>query len=120
MKVEDRRIVAKVTERLLKHYHVSRMTFARKIDDLERKPGERWVPCAQRLLGLMRRWTSDCKSVEEACESFVMDRLMKIMPKQIAIKVKEKKPDALETAAEWADDIWESLEWKYDVPSKDK
>ena len=39
MKVEDRRIFAKVWERLLKYYHVSRMTFARKIDDVERKPG---------------------------------------------------------------------------------
>ena len=82
--------------------------------------GNQGILCSE-VAGFNEKWTSDCKSVDEVCELFAMDRLLKIMPKQIAIKVKEKKPNALETAAEWADDIWESLEWRYEVvPSKDK
>ena len=37
-------------------------------------------------------------------EFIAMEKLMKIMPKQIAVKVKEKKPETLEQALYWADD----------------
>ena len=55
------------------------------------------------------------------CELFTLDKLLKIMPRQIAVKVKEKRPEVLEETAEWADDIWESLDWRYEVvPNKEK
>ena len=55
------------------------------------------------------------------CELFTLDKLLKIMPRRIAAKVKEKRPEVLEETAEWADDIWESLDWWYEVvPNKEK
>ena len=97
------------------------MTFSRMIDELERKPGERWVACAQRILRLVKRWSSHCETVEEVCELFALNKLLKIMPRQIAVKVKEGRPEVLEKTAEWADDIWNSLDWRYEViPNKDK
>ena len=57
------------------------MTFSRMIDELERKPGERWVACTQRISRLVERWSSHCETVEEVCELFALDKLLKIMPR---------------------------------------
>ena len=121
MKKEDQGDYLRVREKLFKYFHVSQMTFSRMIDELERKPGERWVACGQRILRLVKRWSSHCETIEEVCELFTLDKLLKIMPRQIAVKVKEKRPEVLEKTAEWADDIWDSLDWRYEVmPNKDK
>ena len=121
MKKEEQSVYCKVREKLYKHFHVSQMTFSRMIDEFERKPGERWVACAQRILRLVKKWSSQCKTVEEVCELFTLDKLLKIMTKQIAVKVKEKRPEVLEETAEWADNIRESLDWRYEVvPNKEK
>ena len=53
MKKEDQGVYLKVREKLFKYFHVSQMTFSCMIDELERKPGERWVACAQRILRLV-------------------------------------------------------------------
>ena len=90
-------------EKLFKYFHVSQMIFSCMIDELERKPGERWVACAQ-ILRLVKRWSSHCETVEQVCELFALDKLLKIMPRQIAVMVKEKRPEVLEKTAEWADD----------------
>ena len=96
------------------------MTFSRMIDEWERKPGERWVACAQRILRLVKRWSSHCETVEEVHELFALDKLLKIMPRKIAVKVKEKRPEVLEKTAKWADHIWDSLDWRYEViPNKE-
>ena len=65
MKKEDQGDYLKVREKLFKYFHVSQMTFSCMIDELERKPGERWVACAQRILRLVKRWSSHCETVEE-------------------------------------------------------
>ena len=118
MKKEDQRDYLKAREKLFKYFHVSQMTFSGMIDDLERKTGERWVACAQRILRLVKRLSSLCQTVEEVCESFALEKLLIIMPRQTAVKVKEKRPDVLEKTAEWADDIRDSLDWWYEVITK--
>ena len=105
MKKEDQGDYFKVREKLFKYFHVSQMIYSHVIDELERKPGERWVACAQRILGLVKRWCSHCETVEEVCELLAFDKLLKIMPRQIAVKVKEKRP---------------GLDWQNEViPNKD-
>ena len=49
------------------------MTFSLIMDKLE--PGERWVACAQRIITLVKRWSSHCETVEEVCELFALDKL---------------------------------------------
>ena len=69
---------------------------------------------------MVKRWSSHCETVEEVCELFALDKLLLIMPRQIAVKVKEKRPEVLEKTTEWADDIWDGLDWRYEViPTKD-
>ena len=55
MKKEDQGDYLKVSEKLFKYFHVNQKTFSRMIAELERKPGERWVACAQRILRLIKR-----------------------------------------------------------------
>ena len=44
-----------------------------------------------------------------------MGKLLRELPKQISSKVKEQKPENLMQAAKWADDIWEGMDWNYQV-----
>ena len=41
------------------------------------------------------------------------------MPRRIAVNVKEKRPEVMEKTTEWAHDIWDSLDWQYEVIPKD-
>ena len=95
----------KVKARLFKDYRVSCLNLSCRLDEIVRKPGERWVTCGQRVLNFVRRWIEGRKTVKEMCELIAMEKLMKIMPKQIAVKVKERKPKTLEQALYWADDV---------------
>ena len=84
-------------------------------------PGERWVACGQRVFSTVRRWAEGCKNVEELCDLIAMDKMVKIMPRKIATRVKERNPGCLNEASELADNVWESLDWKYDmVQNRDK
>ena len=50
-----------------------------------------------------------------------MDKMVKIMPRKIGTWVKERNPGGLDEASELADNVWVSLDWKYDmVLNKDK
>ena len=71
---EDQGDYLKVREKLFKYFHVSQMTFSRMFDELERKPGERWVASVQRILRLVKRWSSHCETVE-VCDLFALDKL---------------------------------------------
>ena len=42
--------------RLFRHYHVSHLTVARKLDEVDRKLGERWVVYGQKVLSMVSRW----------------------------------------------------------------
>ena len=107
--------------RLFCHYHVNHLTLARKLDEVDSKPGERWVTRSQRVFSMVRRWAEGCKNVEELCDLIAMDKMVKIMPRKIATRVKERNPGRLDEASELADNVWESLDWKYDmVQNKDK
>ena len=66
-------------------------------------------------------WAEGYKNVEELCDLIAMDKMVKIMPRKIATRVKERNPGCLDEASELADNVWESLDWKYDmVQNKDK
>ena len=121
LREDERRDYAKVKARPFRHYHVSRLTLARKLDEVDSTPGERWVACGQRVFSMVRRWAEGCKNVEELCDLIAMDKMVKIMPRKIATRVKERNPGCLDEASELADNVWESLDWKYDmVQNKDK
>ena len=111
----DRKDYDKVKKALFRHFQVSRATYGRKIDELARKSGERWSGCARRHFNLIKRWGEGCKSADDVFNRIVSDKLLKIMPRTISSKVKERRPDTLEDTAQWADDSWESLGWNYDI-----
>ena len=52
----ERKDYAKVKARLFRHYHVSHLTVARKLDEVDRKLGERWVIYGQKVLSMVSRW----------------------------------------------------------------
>ena len=86
--------------RLFHHYHVSRSALALKLDEVDRKPGERLVACGQRVFSMVRRWAKGCKNVEELCDLIAMDIMVKIMVRKIVTMVKERNPGRLDEASE--------------------
>ena len=118
---EGKDYAAKVKARVFCHYHVSRLALARKLDEVDKKPCERCVAYSQRVFSMVRKWEEGCNNVEELCELIAIDKMVKIMPRKIATRVKERNPGCLNEASELADNVWESLDWKYDmVQNKDK
>ena len=91
--------------RLFRHYHVSRLALVRKLDEVDKKPGERWVTYSQRVFSMVRRWAEGCKNVEELCELIAIDKMVKIMPRKIATRVKERNPGRLDEASELTDNV---------------
>ncbi len=117
----DKRNHTEVRKALSRHFCITREDYKQKIDEISWMPGEHWMECGRRILRLVQGWTKHCKSVEELREWFAADCLLRIMPRQIASRVRERRPDKLEDTAQWADDYWVSLNWDYRiVPNANK
>ena len=76
-----------------------------RMDLLARKPGERWMGCGWRLLNLISKWTEHCETVKDIRNLIAAEKMVWLMPRQIATRVRKRKP-ILEEAAQWADDYW--------------
>ena len=78
MEEADRKCYDKVRDALFVHFQISSATYIRKLDELSRKPGERWMGCGKRVLKLVGWWTEDCTSVKEIRSRFAADRLVSL------------------------------------------
>ena len=93
----------RVKEALLKHYHVTRDTYRRKLDEARKQTDESWVMCGKRLIQWTNRWTAECTTREEVVELVAMEAALKLMPLYLSAWVRDRKPKTLTEATEMAD-----------------
>ena len=86
-----------VRRALCKHFCITREGYKWKLDEMIRGPGEHWAECARRIMKVVYGWTEHCTSVNQLREWIAADRLLQIMPHQIATRVRERRPDKLRT-----------------------
>ena len=59
---------------------------------------------AIRLQDAAEKWTKDCGSVQQIRETMVIEQLLNMLPEEIRVRVKERKPKTSMAAGELADD----------------
>ena len=94
-----------VKEALYCHFRVTQATYRSRLDQLRRHPGETWSTAGERSKGLARRWLSTCKTVEEAADIIAEDAIMKCMPRQLLMHVRDRKTETMKESVAVADDF---------------
>ena len=91
-------------ERLLKHFHVNRDSYRRKMFSLKKLPQESWVTHWRRHQQWSRRWIQECKTREEVSDMYDAEIILGKMPPWLVTWIRDKKPRDIEEMMEWVDD----------------
>ena len=94
----------KVKEVILRRYEISEETYRQRFRSERRKAGEAYGELAARLHDLVRKWMSECETVEAVLEKLVVEHLSYTMPTDLRIWVAERKPADGAEAGRLADD----------------
>ena len=89
---------------ILRRYDINAETYRRRFRTAKKKEGEAYLELATRLIDLLKKWMSDCTTVEEIKEKIVTEQLLNTMPRDLRIWVGERKPKTGEEAGRLADD----------------
>ena len=108
---------------ILRRYDISEETYHQRFRAAV-KEGESHRELAIHLQDAAEKWTKDCGSVQQIREAMVIEQLLNMLPEQIRIWVKERKPKTSMAAGELADDYLQapkvSSEKKADPSKKQK
>ena len=95
---------AKLKEAILRRYDINEETYRQRFRSVARKQGETNREVVARLTDLAARWTQGCQSIEEQKDLVVLEQLLNILPEDVRIWVKERKPKSSLEAGQLADD----------------
>jgi len=65
---------------------------------------------ATRTMDLLQKWTKECTSKQEVLEFVAVEQLLNVMPEDIRVWVRERKPKTAAEAGELADDYLQGTE----------
>ena len=94
-----------VKEALYCHFKVTQATYKSRLDQLRQQPGETWSTAGERGKCLARRWLAKCKTVNEATDLIAEDAIVKSMPRQLLMHVRDQKTDTMKELVSVADDF---------------
>jgi len=77
---------------ILRRYDVNEETYRQCFRVATWKSSETARELVVRLEDLATKWTKDCKIVEELRDAVVMEQLLNMLPKEIRVWVKERRP----------------------------
>ena len=79
-------------ERLLKHFHINRASYRRKMFNLKKLPQGSWVTHWRRHQLWIRLWIQDCKTREEDSDMYDAEIILGKMPPWLVTWIREKNP----------------------------
>ena len=97
-----------VKKMILRRYGVNQETYRQKYRAAKKGQGERYQDLALRVGDLNRKWTRDCKSVEEIRDLMNTENLLEVLPPYVSTWVRERKPTTEVEAGELADQYVEA------------
>ena len=77
---------------ILRRYDTTEETYRQRIRAATRKEGETYRKLATRLMDLANKWTKECTTVLELREMVVTEQQINVLPRDIQIWVRERKP----------------------------
>ncbi|XP_061769323.1 zinc finger protein 449-like [Nerophis ophidion] len=103
MEEDASNVYTDLKEALLSKFDISPETYRLQFRSIYIPPGESPKETYNRLKGLYRRWIKpEQRSKEDIAELFILEQILRILPNEIKIWVKEHKPEDGLTAAKLA------------------
>ena len=95
---------AKLKKAILHCYDINGESYRQRFRSAVRKQGETNRELAARLDDLADKWTQGCKTKEELKDLVVLEQLVNMLPEEVQVWVKERKPKTGMEAGQLADD----------------
>lgn len=93
---------------ILRRYDVNTETYRRRFREIKKKPNESYRELGTRMTDVVRKWTRECTSKATLLEVIQIEQFLNVVPTDLQIHLKEKKPSTLAQAAQLADDYVEA------------
>ena len=93
----------KVKAAILRRYDVTEESYRRRFREAKPKQGETHRELSVRLEDLVSKWLKKYKSIEEIKDQLVKEQLLKTLPEDVCIFVREGKPETSEDVCRLAD-----------------
>ena len=97
-----------VKKAILIRYDINQESYRQRLRSIVRKEGESNRELTARLNDLASKWLQDCSSVDQVKDLIVMEQLVDMLPVDVRIFVRERKPKSSAEAAKLADDYWQA------------
>ena len=105
---EEARDSAKLKTAILRRYDINEETYRQRFRSTRKISGETNRQLVARLYDLASRWMLGRKTVEELKDLVILEQLLAILPEDVRIWVKERKPKSSIEAGQLADDYMQA------------
>ena len=102
---EDAMSYEKVKEAILQRYNITSESYRQRFRALRQKTGESGQELVARLDDLAAKWLKSCKTPEEIRDKIILEQFLNILPEEVRIFVKERKPESAGKAGKLVDDF---------------
>ena len=89
---------------ILRRYDINEEMYRQRFRSGTKKAGESYQELATRLCDLATKWTRGCGSQEELLQVVVTEQVLSVLPKDIQVWVRERKPKTCIEAGQLAED----------------
>ena len=118
LKAEDATKYSEVKAAILRRYNINEETYRQRFRAAGRKEGESYTELVIRLQDLFKKWTVECKTVEEVSEKIVIEQLLSTKPSDLRIWIRERKPVSGAEAGSLADNYLQARKKESGVGQK--
>ena len=105
---EEARDYAQLKTAILRRYDINEETYRQRFRSTRKISGETNRELVARLYDLASRWMLGRKTVEELKDLVILEQLLDILPEDVRIWVKERKPKSSMEAGQLADDYMQA------------
>ena len=88
---------------ILRRYDINEETYRQRFRAASRKPEESYRELVIRMQNLQKKWMRDCTSLEEVFHMLVMEQLINMMPSDLRVWIRERRPKSTLEAGKLAD-----------------
>ena len=104
MSDEDARDYDRVKAAIFQRYDINEETYRRRFQMVKPKENETPVELVIRIRDLAEKWLKDCRSRQAVLDAVVKEQFVEVLPDEVRVWVKERKPRTSEEAGKLAED----------------